>query len=162
LSGKAPCTAKTQAGLDLSRCSIFGLKPGMRPKQAVDVVNSSGYFRTQKDISPCSKKDACSHHLSLIKNGFYTRIEFQENPDHSEGISKITSSFDAGAHPYFDPELIKSSFLKILGPPNVMLDGHAIWSSADGLSIRIYIYEEALWVIYERGGGLVPERTEPA
>ena len=162
LSAKTPCTKKIRAGLDLSQCSIFGLRPGMRAEQAVELINSTGYFRTRKKTSPCSKKDACSHELTLIKDGFYIRVAFQEYPDHSEQVRKIILSFDSGSHPYFDPELIKSIFLKILGPPNVTLERHLIWNSTDGLSIRVYIYEEALWVIYEQGDGGEPERTEPA
>ena len=162
LSAKAPCTKKIQAALDLSQCSIFGLKPGMRTEQAVELVNSAGYFRTREETSLCSKKDTCSHQLSLIKDGFYIRIEFKEYPDHSERVHKITLSFNSGSHPYFEPELIKSIFLKILWPPNVTLERHSIWNSTDGLAIRVYIYEEALWVIYEQGNGREPERIEPA
>lgn len=149
LNADRPCAKKVGSVSNLGDCSILGLKPGMIAQDAIDIINSSGYFRNKEKPEDCEKAKNCDRYLAAIKDGFYVRLEFKKDSDDNEKLTELVISFNAGSHPYFDPNLLKSSFLGLLGPSDTKVGIYEIWGPFEGTSITVYISEGKLWVIYQ-------------
>jgi hypothetical protein len=149
LNADRPCAKKVGSISNLGDCSILGLRPGMIAQDAIDIINSSGYFKNKEKAEDCEKAKNCDRYLAAIRDGFYVRLEFKKDSDDNEKLTELVISFNAGSHPYFDPNLLKSSFLDLLGPSDTKVGIYEIWGPSEGTSITVYVSEGKLWIIYQ-------------
>jgi hypothetical protein len=157
LSAPVPSVAVEDKLLDLSSCTVFGLKPGMSRKDALAVVNGSGYFAKQEKPAVCSAADKCSHYVSFIKDGLYLRVEFKGDP-HSpapvEQVSSVVLSLSEEANAYFDESQVMERFLKLIGPNGFSIgDAHTAWRDIkNDMELQAYTYERKFWAVFSRLG----------
>jgi len=122
---KGPCAVKGKGDefSNVKGCSLFRITLGSFDTLVAAELDKSGYFPSKSIIYDNCKneKEDCIHGrwISNTREGFSIRVQLNHTTDTGiPSATEIALSFNAGAHPYFDPQAIRSAFVKLIGPPD--------------------------------------------
>ena len=109
-------------------------------------ATAEGVAAAGKSASAAIRRFAAHH-----KDGLYLSVDFVAGaPDEGTEFkaSNITLSLSPGANPYFDPQSVRSVFLKLLGPPDLSDGRSDEWGRGGAEHIRAYVLDESYWVTF--------------
>ena len=108
------------------------------------ILDKSGYFARKSSLFDTCKneKEDCIYgrSVSTSREGFSFHAYFNYTNDSGTllAATEISLRFNAGTHPYFDADTIRSTFVKVIGPPDhsdkdsdswgKQFDGPYIWA----------------------------------
>lgn len=120
---KTPCAIKGKGEQysDVSRCSLFRIALGAYDGTVALEIDKSGYFPGKSAIYDACNKEDCAYQkwVSNTREGFSISVSLNYTTDSTLlRATEVHLSFDAGTHPYFDAQTIRSAFVKLIGPPD--------------------------------------------
>jgi hypothetical protein len=150
-----PCATKNKGEKfsNVRGCSLFRIKLGMWDRTISKAIDASGYFSEKAFLyDGCQgKKESCVYGrwISDARDGFSIRINFNYTNDSPTMLeaTHIDLSFDAGAHPYFEPDSIRSNFVKAIGPPDHSDQDRDTWGKWDGPYIEARVTKDKVYSI---------------
>jgi hypothetical protein len=157
-----PCAIrrKGERFADVKGCALFRLRLGMNANEVAQILSSSGYFpRNARLTNRCDPKTVdCvfSHYIHQQRDGFAVTADFSstQTKDNSFVAKQISLSFGAAAHPYYDPESIRATFVKVLGPPDISNASKGdTWGGYDGPHIQGHTHTDKRYTIVLRDSG---------
>jgi hypothetical protein len=159
-----PCATKNTNVLDVTACSLFGVRLGMTLGEVEKVIDGSAYFASSSHMQDCY--DKCAGTVYQQREGFSVSVSFEQaSPGDKTRLSayQITLIFGPSANPYFDPEAFRGMFVRMIGPPDTTTGEDNIWGSSDGqsVSMRAYSYSDSYWVVLERPRRSTEEKASP-
>jgi hypothetical protein len=138
LSATEPCAVKGKNYSDVERCSLFGIGLGMSLEDVKQKIISSSFFtREPMLIKGChGSNKQCIGYVFEHKDGFSVSVEFEPTSDEATKasalvVSDVTLWFTPGANPYFDPESMRSIFVKLIGEPDISRDIGDRWGDVE-------------------------------
>jgi len=151
MAAPRPCAVKEKSGSDLTNCSLLGVKLGMSVDDVKNALDGSGYFKPSSLNTICSDKsdNDCGGFVRGDRDGLSATFRFGK----SMAVREITLVFGSGIHPYYEPEALRGTFVKMIGAPDGTRAEHDSWgplSGKDGASMRAYSYSGSYWVILEK------------
>jgi hypothetical protein len=157
-----PCAVRGRKFSEVKNCSMFGLRLGMTFADAKQMVEHSGYFPQKVSLTKIkgchSNNQACVGYIFASKDGLSISIDFDPSSEGDESrlsASQISLWFDPGANPYFDPNSLRATFVKVIGAPDTTDGSDAFWGDPGGRNIRIYVSES------DRKCAVILEGTHP-
>lgn len=147
---KRPCGLKRKGEklTDVRGCSLFRLRLGMTVDEVNRALEQSGYFPSKAVlINQCKpeKEKTCvhTHFIFRQRDGFSVTADFspQETDDKSLTLKQITLWFGPGSNPYFEPENVRSTFVKVVGPPDETINNNDNWGGYSGTFLSAFISE---------------------
>jgi len=156
-SGAKPCAVRERKNSDLSACSVFGIKLGDTFQQVKTTIDGSGFFTEPATLREnCrNKRKNCQQQLYINNGAFTLMLEFipeDVNPDDPMTVSKITAILSPNDNPYATAQSLRPLFAKLFGRPDKSEGGEDNWGDPASSSIRVYEFNEKLWVILEKRG----------
>jgi hypothetical protein len=156
LRAEKQCARRDEKGrTDLSRCTIFEMRPGKTGSVgAIEIIDASGFFSSKAILVEASKTDTgkLNRRIYMSEKGVLLLIEFT-NEDYI--VAGITMTIDADVHPYFDAKALHSTILELVGAPDSNDDFRvgASWGSDKepyDLSLRAYEDDNRYWLVFKQ------------
>jgi len=160
-ANQRPCAVKRRGERvsDVKGCSLFRLRLGMGVNEVSEILESSGYFSHKAPLTNrCDpEKGTCvhTHYIHQQRDGFSVTADFA--PKHPKDkaliLKQIALWFGPGTNPYYDPEGIRSTFVKVFGPPDASNPNSDNWGGYSSAHIQGYTYNDRRYAVIFRDSG---------
>jgi hypothetical protein len=164
---KSPCAVKGKGDefSNVKGCSLFRITLGSLDNLVAAELDKSGFFPGKSIIYDTCKneKDDClnGRWVSNTREGFSIRVQLNHTTDTSiPSATEIALSFNAGAHPYFDPQIIRSAFVKLIGPPDYSGSDTDSWGRYGGPYIWARITKDKEYSIMLQDRSMIKAKKE--
>jgi hypothetical protein len=134
--------------------------------QVTEILDKSGFFTykasTTNVCKPDEKPCVDGRWISNSREGFNIMVYFNptNDPKILPEVTRIRLSFDAGAYPYFDPDIMRSTFVKLIGQPDQSTTTSDRWGSYDGAYIDAYISSDRSYSITLRDASKIQKEEK--